>query len=74
MITLPVHCVDKNCYYCGKTCKDPECKFCWDAASYSPIPNDIVPISWSPLETPKCECGSDSLGSPNHSHYCPKFV
>lgn len=21
----------------------------------------------------KCECGSDSLGSPKHSAYCPKF-
>jgi hypothetical protein len=21
----------------------------------------------------KCECGSDSVGSPIHSSYCPKF-
>lgn len=24
-------------------------------------------------EPKKCECGSDSLGSPKHSEYCPKF-
>lgn len=35
-------------------------------------------ISWTSEASSKkalvCECGSDSLRSPKHDHYCPKYV
>lgn len=54
----------------------PECP----EAKQSPYYQDLTPF-YILDENPdrylglnkKCECGSDSLGSPKHSDYCPKF-
>ena len=34
---------------------------------------DDLPDRYLGMNHKKCECGSDSLGSPKHSDYCPKF-
>ena len=33
---------------------------------------DNVSVKITPKEI-KCECGSDAVGSPKHSRYCPKY-
>lgn len=30
-------------------------------------------LSGPDVSSPKCECGSEALGSPQHSSWCPKF-
>jgi hypothetical protein len=49
-------------------CKVPGCNICARAEK-----DKASADMWGGKDV-KCECGSTALGSPQHSHYCPKFV
>lgn len=39
-----------------------------------PGASSTIFVNWEPESAqPKCECGSDKVGSPKHSKYCKKF-
>lgn len=59
----------KHCLYCDNLTL-PDRDVCKKCADFLDQPTDIIPRASLDI---KCECGSDSLSSPNHSHYCPKF-
>ena len=41
------------------------------SATYGYSSSQANPIDG--IKKVKCECGSDAVGSPRHSHYCPKY-
>lgn len=60
------------CIFCSESCNHlwtaendktycRHCKLSWDTYLASKV-------------TTRCECGSDTCGSPKHSHWCPKFT
>lgn len=55
------YCIDCGCCYNVYASKCPDCEKTKQEQAEKPSTTEI-----------KCECGSDSLGSSKHSHYCPK--
>jgi hypothetical protein len=67
-------------------CGDEKCYYNQNGGSHVLEIEDLVlPLSWQPnliysennlvlwKDLLKCQCGSDSVDSPRHSSYCPKY-